>query len=107
MTGKKHAKKIFRAGRDPIRLSTLNDEGLREEYPFLAATAESLRYGQPWFRPPIPHFAAVLDILGEEIERILTGNRTPKTGLASAQERILKLLEREGYYRHGRQGRNV
>ncbi len=97
VTGKKHAKRIFRAGRDPIRISTLNDGNLTQEYPFLTAIADNLRHATPWFRPPIPHFAEVLDILGQEIARVLKGNRTHYAGLQSAQERILSLLEREGY----------
>ena len=97
MTCRKHAKRIFRAGRDPIRISTLNDGNLKQEYPFLTAIADNLRHATPWFRPPIPRFAEVLDILGQEIARVLKGNRTPYAGLQSAQERILSLLEREGY----------
>ncbi len=98
VTGKIHAKRIFREGRDPIRISTLNDKNLQQEYPFLTAIADNLCYATPWFRPPIPQFAGVLDILGQEISRVLKGERTAQNGLQSAQERILRLLKREGYY---------
>jgi len=98
VTGKRHAERIFRAGRDPIRISTLDDGDLGREYPFLEATAGSLRHATPWFRPPVPQFAELLDILGQEIAVVLKGVRTPQRGLQSAQERILGVLEREGYF---------
>jgi ABC-type glycerol-3-phosphate transport system substrate-binding protein len=97
VTGKEHAKRIFRAGRDPIRLSTLGDESLRQEYPFLEVIEYSLRHATPWFRPPIPEFAEVLDILGQELTNVLGGEKTSQDGLQSAQRRIVDLLERAGY----------
>ncbi|MBN2322418.1 MAG: extracellular solute-binding protein [Spirochaetes bacterium] len=97
VTGKRHAGRMLRAGQDPVRISTLKDETLLREYPFLAAISDNLRHATPWFRPPIPPLAEALDILGHEISAVLKKKRTPKQGLQSAQERILVLLEREGY----------
>jgi multiple sugar transport system substrate-binding protein len=92
VTGKAHARRIFRAGRDPIRLSTLSDESLRREYPFLEVIEKSLRHATPWFRPPIPQFAEVLDALGQEISKVLEGEQTSQNGLQAAQRRITNLL---------------
>jgi len=97
VTGKEHAEKLLREGRDPIRISTLKDRKLREEFGFLAAIEENLRYASPWFRPPIPELAGVLDILGQKVQAVLTGVHGPKEGLAIAQRAIGDFLKLSGY----------
>jgi multiple sugar transport system substrate-binding protein len=97
VTGKRHAERIFREGRDPIRMSTLKNPGLRDEFPFLRAIEDNLRYATAWFRPPIPELAGVLDILGRKIAAVLKGEYQPEEGLIQAQREIGDYLKGAGY----------
>lgn len=53
---------------------------------------------QIWPRPPVPEFQDILDVLGVEIHRMLTGTATVDAALAAAQNRIDALMRANGRY---------
>lgn len=94
MTSKKYDADALRAGREPLRLSTMRDAKLNAQYPFLAVIDENLKHAQPWFRPPIPELAGVLDTLGRHLALVLAGKCEAQVGLAAAQREIAGFLAR-------------
>ena len=51
-----------------------------------------------WPRPPIPEFAEVASILGQEIHLMLNGQKTVQNTLTSAQSQIDKVFRDNGRY---------
>jgi hypothetical protein len=46
----------------------------------------------------LPEVAAIIDIIGPELNAAAFGLRTPKAALTSAQEKVDKLMREKGYY---------
>jgi len=53
---------------------------------------------QIWPRPPVPEFQGILDVLGVEIHRMLTGDATIADALTTAQNRVDRLMRDAGRY---------
>jgi multiple sugar transport system substrate-binding protein len=53
---------------------------------------------QIWPRPPVAEFQGILDVLGVEIHRMLTGDATIPEALAAAQNRVDGLMRAAGRY---------
>ena len=60
-------------------------------------TEQSLNYGSPWFRPPIPLLAGAISLLGDCIAPVLKGDCEVEEGLNKAQKGIQELLKKAGY----------
>lgn len=75
-----------------IRKSTLADAELLAKYPFLPIIADSFEKGDGDYRPRIPEYPEIQDILGTAVNAVLAGNADPKAALDDAQARAKRLF---------------
>jgi len=99
MTKKSTDVAIVQAGGDAGRMSTFADPGLQAnapEYPVILEQLETCA-ALDW-RPLIPQYGSFNTIVGEEMGAMLTDQKTPEEALADANQRLLEMMERAGYY---------
>ncbi len=53
---------------------------------------------QGWQRPPVPEIQKIVDVLGAESHQVLTGDKSVKDALASAQRLIDREMRKAQYY---------
>ena len=75
-----------------IRKSTLEDPELLAKYPYLPVIAQSFEHGNGDYRPRIPQYPEIQDMLGTAINAVLVGDADPKTALDQAQAQAMKLF---------------
>ena len=75
-----------------IRKSTLEDPDLLAKYPYLPIIAQSFERGNGDFRPRIPQYPEIQDMLGTAINAVLVGDADPKAALDQAQAQAMKLF---------------
>jgi multiple sugar transport system substrate-binding protein len=75
-----------------IRKSTLKDPDLLAKYPYLPVIAESFEHGNGEYRPRIPQYPEIQDILGDAVNAVLAGDRDPKQALDAAQAKAQALF---------------
>ncbi|MDQ0467479.1 ABC transporter substrate-binding protein [Labrys wisconsinensis] len=75
-----------------IRKSTLADPDLLKKFPFQPVIAESFAKGDGDFRPRIPEYPEIQDILGTAVNAVLAGNADPKAALDEAQAKAKELF---------------
>jgi len=73
-----------------LRKSELTDAELNAKFPFLPVIAESFEHGDGDYRPRIPEYPKIQDILGTAVNSVLVGNSDPKTALDAAQKEAEK-----------------
>ena len=73
-----------------LRKSELKDAELLAKFPFLPVIAESFEHGDGEYRPRIPEYPKIQDILGTAVNSVLVGNSDPKTALDAAQKEAEK-----------------
>ncbi|BBE71901.1 ABC transporter substrate-binding protein [Oharaeibacter diazotrophicus] len=74
------------------RKSVLADPDLVAKFPFLPVIAASFEKGDGDYRPRIPEYPEIQDILGTAVNAVLAGNADPKAALDDAQARALELF---------------
>ena len=75
-----------------IRKSTLADAELNAKYPFLPIIAKSFENADGDYRPRIPQYPEIQDLLGTAVNAVLVGNADPKAALDEAQKQAEKLF---------------
>ena len=75
-----------------IRKSTLADPELNAKYPFLPVIAKSFENADGDYRPRIPQYPEIQDLLGTAVNAVLVGNTDPKAALDEAQAAAEKLF---------------
>lgn len=75
-----------------IRMSTLADPDLNALYPFLPVIHESFLNGDGEYRPRIPEYPEIQDILGTAVNAVLAGDADPQEALDAAQEQAMELF---------------
>ncbi|MBB3569749.1 multiple sugar transport system substrate-binding protein [Rhizobium sp. BK491] len=75
-----------------IRKSTIADKELNAKYPFLPVLNEVFENGDGDYRPRIPEYPEIQDILGTAVNSVLVGTVEPKAALDAAQEAAAKLF---------------
>jgi multiple sugar transport system substrate-binding protein len=75
-----------------IRKSTVADKELNAKYPFLPVLNEVFENGDGDYRPRIPEYPEIQDILGTAVNSVLVGTAEPKAALDAAQEAAAKLF---------------
>ena len=75
-----------------LRKSELRDPELNAKFPFLPVIAESFEHGDGDYRPRIPEYPRIQDILGSAVNAVLVGNTDPKSALDEAQKAAEKLF---------------
>ncbi len=74
------------------RKSEMTDPDLLAKYDFLPVIAETFEHGNGNFRPRIPEYPEMQDILGTAVNSVLAGATTPKDALDKAQVAAEKLF---------------
>ena len=75
-----------------IRKSTVTDKELNAKYPFLPVLNEVFENGDGDYRPRIPEYPEIQDMLGTAVNSVLVGTAEPKAALDAAQEAAAKLF---------------
>lgn len=75
-----------------IRMSNLKDPDLLKKFPFLPVIAASFEKANGDYRPRIPEYPEIQDILGTSVNGVLAGNADPKAALDDAQSRAKDLF---------------
>ena len=75
-----------------IRKSTVADKDLNAKYPFLPVLNEVFENGDGDYRPRIPEYPEIQDILGTAVNSVLVGTAEPKAALDAAQTAAAKLF---------------
>ena len=72
----------------PIRLSTLLDPELNQKMPWLRTMLKLFIDGNGDYRPRVPEYSRIQDILGLRINQAITHELTPEEALSKAAEEI-------------------
>lgn len=75
-----------------MRKSEMSDPDLLAKYDFLPVIAETYEHGNGDFRPRIPEYSEIQDLLGTAVNSVLAGAATPENALGKAQEAAKKLF---------------
>lgn len=75
-----------------MRESQMTDPDLLAKYDFLPVIAQTYEHGNGEFRPRIPEYPEIQDMLGTAVNSVLAGAATPKEALDKAQEAAEKLF---------------
>lgn len=94
ITAQRARREFVRLGGEPIRRSELADPTLVSEFPWFPMLARSFANADGDFRPRIRQYPRIQDILGLEINLVITGQKSPKAALDDAQARAMPLFAR-------------
>lgn len=75
-----------------IRKSTLADPDLNKKFPYLPVIAKSFENADGDYRPRIPQYPEIQDLLGTAVNAVLVGGVDPKAALDEVQEKAVKLF---------------
>jgi multiple sugar transport system substrate-binding protein len=75
-----------------IRKSEMTDPDLLAKFPFLPVIATTFEHGDGDYRPRIPQYPEIQDLLGTAVNSVLVGGADPKAALDQAQEAAAKLF---------------
>lgn len=75
-----------------MRKSTLADSELNAKYPFLPLIAKAFEKGDGDYRPRIPEYPEIQDLLGTAVNSVLVGTTEPQAALDAAQAAAEKLF---------------
>ncbi|MBV9671727.1 MAG: extracellular solute-binding protein, partial [Verrucomicrobia bacterium] len=81
-----------KGGGSYIRISETHDPDLLQQFPFLPVLAQSFENGDGDYRPRIPQYPQMQDILGDAVNGVLVGNIDPRKALDEAQAKAVKLF---------------
>jgi len=73
-----------------LRISETHDSELNAKFPFLPVIDEVFAHGDGEYRPRIPQYPQIQDILGTAVNAVLVGNSDPKKALDGAQAEAMK-----------------
>jgi multiple sugar transport system substrate-binding protein len=75
-----------------LRISETHDADLLAKYPFLPVLDQTFVNGDGEYRPRIPQYPQIQDILGTAVNAVLVGNSDPRKALDDAQDQAAKLF---------------
>lgn len=75
-----------------IRKSTTTDKDVLEKFPFMTVLDESFMNGDGDYRPRIPQYPEIQDILGTAVNAVLVGDADPQAALDEAQTKAERLF---------------
>ena len=88
------------AGTMPNRVSTFEDPDLISEFPYYPFVLEALKKGEAEFRPRIPEWQQMSEIIGLYIHQAILGEKTAQEALDIVQKEVREVLEDAGYYKN-------
>jgi multiple sugar transport system substrate-binding protein len=87
-----HKDMNLRGASSYLRISETHDADLLAKFPFLPVIDETFVNGNGDYRPRIPQYPQIQDILGTAVNAVLVGNVEPKKALDDAQAEAAKLF---------------
>jgi multiple sugar transport system substrate-binding protein len=75
-----------------LRISETHDLELLAKYPFLPVLDQTFLNGDGEYRPRIPQYPQIQDILGTAVNAVLVGGTDPRKALDEAQDQAVKLF---------------
>ena len=75
-----------------LRVSETHDAELKAKFPFVTVIDEVFAHGDGEYRPRIPQYPQIQDLLGTAVNAVLIGNTDPKKALDGAQAEAQKLF---------------
>jgi multiple sugar transport system substrate-binding protein len=75
-----------------LRKSEMTDKDLLAKFPFLPVLATTFENGNGDYRPRIPQYPEIQDMLGTAVNAVLTGSADPKAALDDVQAKAEKLF---------------
>ena len=87
-----HKEFNLRGASSYLRISETHDPELVAKYPFLPVIDEVFANGDGEYRPRIPQYPQIQDLLGTAVNAVLIGNADPKKALDDAQAEAKKLF---------------
>lgn len=94
ITSPRMRREFIRLGGEPIRRSEVTDSALLSEFPWFPLVGRSFEHADGDFRPRVRQYPRIQDILGLEVNLVITGQKTPKAALDDAQAKALPLFGR-------------
>src|SRR6516225_5935836 len=88
-----HKELNLRGAGSYLRKSEMTDPDLLAKYPFLPVIATSFEHGDGDFRPRIPQYPELQDLIGTAINAVLVGQADPKTAMDGAQAKAEALFK--------------
>ena len=70
----------------------MTDQELLAKFPFLPVLATTFEHGDGDYRPRIPQYPEIQDLLGSAVNAVLVGNTDPKAALDAAQAKAVSLF---------------
>ncbi|MGY0398539.1 MAG: extracellular solute-binding protein [Ostreibacterium sp.] len=98
LTSPKIDKEIALAGGSPSRLSTYNDADVNAKYPYIKKFGQALQYADPDWRPIIPVWNEIENMIGVELSRAISGGGSVKEALDKLKDPINKIMTKAGYH---------
>jgi multiple sugar transport system substrate-binding protein len=87
-----HKELNLRGAGSYLRVSETHDPELLAKFPFLTVVDEVFVQGDGEYRPRIPQYPQIQDLLGTAVNAVLIGNADPKKALDGAQAEAIKLF---------------
>jgi multiple sugar transport system substrate-binding protein len=87
-----HKELNMRGAGSYLRISETHDPDLLAKYSFLPVIDQTFVNGNGDYRPRVPQYPQIQDILGTAVNAVLVGNAEPKQALDAAQEEATKLF---------------
>lgn len=75
------------------RISVLSDPQIQEKYPWSEAALEAMKVADPEYKPRIPAYSQMEEVLGVALNDALTGAASPGDALDKSQEMILQIVK--------------
>lgn len=97
MTSKEVERKVIENGGAPFRMSSVEDPMLQEKYPEFAVLAKQLPHVNPDWRPIIPEWGEINNMMGIAVNQVLTGEKEPQEAMDDIVPPIREIMVRAGY----------
>jgi multiple sugar transport system substrate-binding protein len=88
-----HKELNLRGAGSYLRKSEMTDPDLLAKFPFLPVIATSFEHGDGDFRPRIPQYPELQDLIGSAINAVLAGQADPKTAMDDVQTKAEPLFK--------------
>ncbi len=97
MTSKEVERKVIENGGAPFRMSSVADPALQAKYPDFAVLAKQLPHVNPDWRPLIPEWGEINNMLGIAVNQVLTGEKQPQQAMDEMVAPVREIMVRAGY----------
>jgi multiple sugar transport system substrate-binding protein len=87
-----HKDFVLRGSGSYLRISETHDADIRARFPFVSVIDKVFAHGDGEYRPRIPQYPEIQDLLGDAVNDVLVGNADPGKALDAAEAEARKLF---------------